>query len=110
MIIRLAAGTSSRSSKLIHGGLRYLEQGDIGLVREAASERRVLRRIALRTVFSSRSLKAIRTVTLRFLDDFIETLLRQIEGVCQVARRLQALGSRAVEGAREDPGAGFFSK
>jgi glycerol-3-phosphate dehydrogenase len=41
-----AAGTSSRSSKLIHGGVRYLEQGDVGLVREAASERIVLRRIA----------------------------------------------------------------
>jgi glycerol-3-phosphate dehydrogenase len=41
-----AAGTSSRSSKLIHGGVRYLEQGDVGLVREAANERFVLRRIA----------------------------------------------------------------
>src|SRR3954465_11156185 len=41
-----AAGTSSRSSKLIHGGLRYLEQGEIGLVREAATERKALRRIA----------------------------------------------------------------
>jgi glycerol-3-phosphate dehydrogenase len=41
-----AAGTSSRSSKLIHGGVRYLQQGDVGLVREAASERTVLRRIA----------------------------------------------------------------
>jgi glycerol-3-phosphate dehydrogenase len=41
-----AAGTSSRSSKLIHGGVRYLEQGDIGLVREAANERLVMRRIA----------------------------------------------------------------
>jgi len=41
-----ATGTSSRSSKLIHGGLRYLPQGDVGLVMEAANERRVLRRIA----------------------------------------------------------------
>lgn len=41
-----AAGTSSRSSKMIHGGLRYLAQGDIALVKEAASERRILRRIA----------------------------------------------------------------
>jgi glycerol-3-phosphate dehydrogenase len=38
-----AAGTSSRSSKLIHGGVRYLQQGDLGLVMEAAHERRVLR-------------------------------------------------------------------
>jgi glycerol-3-phosphate dehydrogenase len=37
-----AAGTSSRSSKLIHGGLRYLEQFDLGLVREALHERRLL--------------------------------------------------------------------
>ena len=33
-----ASGTSSRSSKLIHGGLRYLEMLDFGLVREAFSE------------------------------------------------------------------------
>jgi len=41
-----ASGTSSRSSKMIHGGLRYLAQGDIALVKEAASERQILRRIA----------------------------------------------------------------
>jgi glycerol-3-phosphate dehydrogenase len=38
----LAAGTSSRSSKLIHGGLRYLEQLNVGLVREALRERALL--------------------------------------------------------------------
>lgn len=37
-----AAGTSSRSSKLIHGGLRYLEQFDFGLVREALTEQTLL--------------------------------------------------------------------
>jgi glycerol-3-phosphate dehydrogenase len=37
-----ASGTSSRSSKLIHGGLRYLEQKDFELVREALSERALL--------------------------------------------------------------------
>jgi len=37
-----AAGTSSRSSKLIHGGLRYLENLDVELVREALHERRLL--------------------------------------------------------------------
>ena len=40
-----AAGTSSRSSKLIHGGLRYLEQLDFALVREALEERGLLRRL-----------------------------------------------------------------
>ena len=38
----LAAGTSSRSSKLIHGGLRYLEQLNVALVREALRERGLL--------------------------------------------------------------------
>src|SRR4051812_44631966 len=37
-----ASGTSSRSSKLIHGGLRYLEQRDFALVREALRERGLL--------------------------------------------------------------------
>ncbi len=41
-----ASGTSSRSSKLIHGGIRYLAQGDVALVREAARERSILRKIA----------------------------------------------------------------
>ena len=38
----LAAGTSSASSKLFHGGLRYLEMGDFGLVREALRERELM--------------------------------------------------------------------
>lgn len=37
-----AAGTSSRSTKLIHGGLRYLKQGDVALVREVGRERAIL--------------------------------------------------------------------
>ena len=39
-------GTSSRSSKIIHGGVRYLEYGHFLLVRESARERKVLRKIA----------------------------------------------------------------
>jgi len=38
----LAAGATSKSSRLIHGGLRYLEYGDVGLVRESLIERRRL--------------------------------------------------------------------
>ncbi|TMQ02592.1 MAG: glycerol-3-phosphate dehydrogenase [Deltaproteobacteria bacterium] len=41
-----ASGTSSKSSKLVHGGLRYLEHGEIGLVFESVSERRVQTRVA----------------------------------------------------------------
>ena len=37
-----ASGTSSRSSKLVHGGLRYLEMLDFGLVKEALEERGLL--------------------------------------------------------------------
>ncbi len=39
-------GTSSRSSRLVHGGIRYLETGDIALVREALAERATLLKIA----------------------------------------------------------------
>jgi glycerol-3-phosphate dehydrogenase len=41
-----ASGTSSRSSRLVHGGVRYLEHGDLRLVFEASHERRLLRRLA----------------------------------------------------------------
>jgi glycerol-3-phosphate dehydrogenase len=41
-----AAGTSSRSSRLLHGGLRYLEQGRVGLVREASIEKKIIHQIA----------------------------------------------------------------
>lgn len=41
-----AAGTSSKSSKLIHGGLRYLETAQFGLVRESLRERALLLRLA----------------------------------------------------------------
>jgi glycerol-3-phosphate dehydrogenase len=41
-----ASGTSSRSSRLLHGGLRYLAQGRIGLVREASTEKVLLGKLA----------------------------------------------------------------
>src|SRR6201986_1550337 len=39
-----AAGTTSRATRIIHGGLRYLEHGELGLVRESLVERRHLLR------------------------------------------------------------------
>ncbi|MEM7138693.1 MAG: glycerol-3-phosphate dehydrogenase/oxidase [Myxococcota bacterium] len=42
----ISSGTSSRSSKLIHGGIRYLAEGAFSLVRETARERQILRSIA----------------------------------------------------------------
>ncbi len=41
-----ASGTSSRSSKLVHGGLRYLQRFDLGLVREALRERQLMVKLA----------------------------------------------------------------
>lgn len=51
-----AAGTSSRSTKLIHGGLRYLEQLDFRLVKEVARERKILYRNAPYLIHPSRLL------------------------------------------------------
>jgi glycerol-3-phosphate dehydrogenase len=44
-------GTSSRSSKMVHGGLRYLQNFDLGLVREALLERQLLVRLAPHLVY-----------------------------------------------------------
>jgi len=48
------AGTSSRSTKLVHGGVRYLQQGNLSLVREGLRERSILRRNAPHLVTSLR--------------------------------------------------------
>ncbi len=50
----LASGTSSASTKLIHGGLRYLEHYEFGLVREALREREVLLRMAPHIIWPMR--------------------------------------------------------
>jgi glycerol-3-phosphate dehydrogenase len=41
-----ASGTSGRSSRLLHGGIRYLAQGRLGLVRQASVEKKIIHRIA----------------------------------------------------------------
>src|SRR5947209_4543369 len=55
----LASGTSSASTKLIHGGLRYLEHGWFRLVREALAEREVMLRIAPHLVRPMRFVLAV---------------------------------------------------
>ena len=50
----LASGTSSKSTKLVHGGLRYLEYYEFGLVREALGERATLWNIAPHIVWPMR--------------------------------------------------------
>ncbi len=51
-----ASGTSSRSTKLIHGGLRYLKQFEIGLVREVGRERAIIHRLAPHLVIPEKML------------------------------------------------------
>lgn len=62
-----AAGTSSRSTKLIHGGVRYLAQGRFGLVREALLERALLLRNASALVRPLRFVVPARTQAGRLL-------------------------------------------
>ncbi len=54
-----ASGTSSRSTKLIHGGLRYLKQFEIALVREVGRERAVVHRLAPHLVVAEKMLLPI---------------------------------------------------
>lgn len=51
-----ASGTSSKSTKLIHGGLRYLKQLEVGLVREVGSERAIVHRMAPHLVVAEKML------------------------------------------------------
>ena len=51
-----ASGTSSKSTKLIHGGLRYLKQLELGLVREVGSERAIVHRMAPHLVTAEKML------------------------------------------------------
>ncbi|MDD7914145.1 glycerol kinase GlpK [Polaribacter sp. MSW5] len=51
-----ASGTSNKSTKLIHGGLRYLKQLEIGLVRESGSERAIVHKLAPHLVLPEKML------------------------------------------------------
>ncbi len=74
----LAAGATSKSSRLIHGGLRYLEYGDVRLVRESLIERRRLLELAPHLV---RPLRLFVPTTQRW-----SGLLRSILGFFKLAR------------------------
>src|SRR5437868_11457240 len=54
-----ASGTSSRATRIIHGGLRYLEHGELGLVRESLRERELLLRTKPSLVRPKRFILAI---------------------------------------------------
>ncbi len=105
-----AAGTSSRSSKLVHGGIRYLAQGDMALVREAALERKTVRNIAphlaRRTLFivPARNRAAIAKFraglwTYEKLGSVEADDRHQSWSVAQLAREEPALATEGLSGA-----------
>jgi glycerol-3-phosphate dehydrogenase len=110
-----ASGTTSRSSKLIHGGLRYLELGDLGLVRESLRERATLRRLAPHLVRplpflvpiyrdSSRGLIKVR-IGLRLYDWLTPGRDRERY---RVLRPIDALSLEPALRARDLKGAGYY--
>jgi glycerol-3-phosphate dehydrogenase len=107
-----ASGTSSRSSKMIHGGLRYLPQGHLKLVRETASERQVLRRIAphlakpqryLIPAKSARSLAAMRAGLWLYekLGDVPREERHEALDPAELARREPTMRTEGLRGAAE---------
>ena len=108
----LAAGTSSRSSKLVHGGLRYLETAQLPLVRESLAEREWLLRMAptlvqRRAVFPSR---VSRNVAANVVSAGRVESLRRTRRAAQphrvssgAAARMDAAGRAVHDGTRGRP-------
>ena len=105
-----ASGTSSRSSKMIHGGLRYLAQGDLALVREAASERKIVQAIAPHLaaetpfVIPARSAAAIAKLraglwTFERLGGVAKDHAHQVWTLAELAAREPALDTEGLAGA-----------
>jgi glycerol-3-phosphate dehydrogenase len=110
-----ASATTAVSSKLIHGGLRYLELFDVGLVRESLRERETLRRLAPHVVKplpflipiyrgSSRGLVRVR-LGLRLYDWLTPGRDRERY---RVLRPIDALSLEPAIAARELRGAGYY--
>lgn len=96
-----ASGVSSQSSKLIHGGFRYLEQWDFSLVAESCRERRILRDIAPHRVFPLPLLLPVyrndrRPLWLLRMGMTLYDLLALYRNV-EPHRTLTAAGARALE-------------
>jgi glycerol-3-phosphate dehydrogenase len=91
------SGTSSRSSKLIHGGLRYLRQGRVRLVRESVRERERLRRLAPHLVRPQEFLLPLyRRGPVGFLTLAAGLWVYDLLAGCRGVRRHRMLGPRAV--------------
>src|SRR5579863_9238860 len=91
-----ASGTSSRSSKLVHGGLRYLQNFDLGLVREALLERQLLVKLAPHLVrplpmvvaaFNGARPDRLTAIGLNMYDVMATPALRRRRGVRRAAKQ-----------------------
>jgi glycerol-3-phosphate dehydrogenase len=102
----LASGTSSKSSKLVHGGLRYLENYEFGLVREGVTERQLLMRLAphlvrpmdfLYPVWPDTARRRVLGLGLTTYDVFALAVASPLLGGSGVRRHEKVTAERAVE-------------
>ena len=110
----LASGTSSKATKLIHGGLRYLEHYEFRLVREALKEREVLWRMAPHIIWPLRLIllyvRGLRPAWLLRLGLFPLRPHRRAQTCCRRARRWTCAAIRpASRSSRSSRGAFEFS-
>ncbi|MBS1886222.1 MAG: glycerol-3-phosphate dehydrogenase/oxidase [Actinobacteria bacterium] len=96
-----AVGTSSRSSKMVHGGLRYLQNFDLGLVREALLERQLLVALAPHLVYPTPFLVAALGEERRDRKVGIGLNMYDVMASTRVGRGRRAL--RAAQGEDEEP-------
>lgn len=112
-----ASGTSSKSTKLIHGGLRYLKQFDFWLVKEVGSERAVVHHLAPHLVLPEKMLlpliengsygKWLTSIGLKVYD-----ILAQVEGEDkrQMLERKEALKLEPLLPKKRLKGAGYYAE
>lgn len=112
-----ASGTSSKSTKLIHGGLRYLKQFDFWLVREVGSERAIVHKLAPHLVLPEKMLlpliengsygKWLTSIGLKVYD-----ILAQVEGddKRQMLEKKEAMALEPLLPKKRVKGAGFYAE
>ncbi len=112
-----ASGTSNKSTKLIHGGLRYLKQFEIGLVRESGKERAIVHKLAPHLVIPEKMLlplvedgtygKLMTSIGLKVYD-----LLANVEGDDRrkMLDKFQTLKKEPLLDANTILGGGYYSE
>lgn len=112
-----ASGTSSKSTKLIHGGLRYLKQFDFWLVREVGSERALVHKLAPHLVLPEKMLlpliengsygKWLTSIGLKVYD-----ILAQVEGddKRQMLEKKEAMALEPLLPKKKIKGAGYYAE